>query len=379
MSSPTATLADVSAVSTFERKILAAEGPYHVEGRYYANPDDADRQRRWTAERMQREATRREQWAARVGAAEPPPQPRVSTWLAPRERAQVDAAAGAHLSLEHRDSLAGIGRDLSRGWADAGLVSAAIVNAADGPALAGFVRGFPGVAFAAVVTDATSAGQALAAAHMFGQAGVRVLIDCRGAGGWAALRGTFAPRHLADAFLRACVGAVLADLRDGEAGRDVADGLARFFATVFAPDVTRAQQIAARLGVCPSTLVSRFYRAGLPSPKRYVGWARLVWAARLGESPALSLSTIAHRLDASSPQSFQRTVRTLTGLPASEFRRRFNGAAMLDQFRAELVAPYREALRDFDPTTARPLPPPLSPAASAGVVPPLVTAPGRAA
>jgi len=100
--------------------------------------------------------------------------------------------------------------------------------------------------------------------------------------------------------------------------------------------------------------MSRFYRAGLPSPKRYLALARLVWAARLGETPGLSISAIAHRLDASSPQSFHRAVRTLTGRSASEFRRTTTGAAMLDRYCAALVAPYRATLRTFDPLAAEP-------------------------
>jgi hypothetical protein len=184
------------AASVIERQIESAEGPYHVEGRYYANPDAAARQRRIVAERRVREASRRAEWTARTAALAPLPRPRLSTWLTARERAQVDAAAGACLVLEHRDSLAGVGCDVGRGWADAALVSAALVRADDSPALARYVRGYPGVAFAGLVTDAADPRQALAAAHTFGHAGVGALLDCRGADGWAALRGTFAPRHL---------------------------------------------------------------------------------------------------------------------------------------------------------------------------------------
>lgn len=42
-----------------ERAILDAEGPYHVDGRYYANEADADLQRRWAAERRVSDAARR--------------------------------------------------------------------------------------------------------------------------------------------------------------------------------------------------------------------------------------------------------------------------------------------------------------------------------
>ena len=38
-------------------------------------------------------------------------------------------------------------------------------------------------------------------------------------------------------------------------------------------------------------------------------------------------------------------------MTAGDFRRQFDGAAMLARFRAELVEPYRDALRTFDPLT----------------------------
>lgn len=264
---------------------------------------------------------------ARGGLATPVPRPRVATWLTARERAQVDAAAGGPLDFDHRSSLAGVREALERG-ADAALVSAALVSPGDGAGLAGLVRGFPAVPVAGLVTAGVGDAQALAAAHLFGAAGVGALCDARSAAGWTALRGTFTPRHLADAFLRACVAGVLADLRAGAAG-EPPGGLVRFFTLAFAPDVASAKQLAARLGVHPCTLTRRFMRAGLPSPKRYVAFAQLVRAARLGETPALSISAVAHRLGASSPQSFHRTVRTLTGLPARTFRERFTGATML--------------------------------------------------
>lgn len=39
-------------------EIATNEGAYHVDGRYYANLDDADRQRRWLAERRVRDRVR---------------------------------------------------------------------------------------------------------------------------------------------------------------------------------------------------------------------------------------------------------------------------------------------------------------------------------
>jgi hypothetical protein len=43
--------------------------------------------------------------------------------------------------------------------------------------------------------------------------------------------------------------------------------------------------------------------------------------------------------------------RRLVGISAGEFRRRFDGVAMLERFRANLIDPYRETLRTFDPLT----------------------------
>ena len=55
-------LPDVAAV---ERRIVAEEGPFHVGGRYFADPRDADRQRRLAAEQEVRDTERRAQWLAR--------------------------------------------------------------------------------------------------------------------------------------------------------------------------------------------------------------------------------------------------------------------------------------------------------------------------
>ncbi len=63
----------------------------------------------------------------------------------------------------------------------------------------------------------------------------------------------------------------------------------------------------------------------------------------------MTVNAIAHRLDASSPQSFGRTVRFAMGMTAVQFRRAFTGRAMLDRFIGSLVRPYRDTLRAFDP------------------------------
>ena len=98
--------------------------------------------------------------------------------------------------------------------------------------------------------------------------------------------------------------------------------------------------------------MSRFFRAKLPAPKQYLAIARLVRAARLFENPGFSVANIANHLDYSSPQSFGRHVRTVLGVTAVEFRRRYDGAAMLQQFRESLVLPYAVELRRLKPLSA---------------------------
>jgi AraC-like DNA-binding protein len=135
----------------------------------------------------------------------------------------------------------------------------------------------------------------------------------------------------------------------------VAEDCWQFFEAIFSPDVRTAtvRQLSTRLGVLPSTLTSRFFRARLPAPKRYLAFARLVRAARLLENPGLSVADVANHLDYSSPQSFGRHVRTLLRITAGEFRRAYDGESMVEHFRRQLVLPNREKLRDLRPLAVR--------------------------
>jgi AraC-like DNA-binding protein len=127
----------------------------------------------------------------------------------------------------------------------------------------------------------------------------------------------------------------------------------RFFETIFtcSPRVGNVRLLARHLEVMPSTMMSRFFRAGAPTPKRYLAMARLVRAARLFENAGFSIANVANHLDYSSPQSFGRHVRTLLHITAGEFRERYDGASMFTRFRADLVLPYADALRKLRPLT----------------------------
>jgi AraC-like DNA-binding protein len=98
--------------------------------------------------------------------------------------------------------------------------------------------------------------------------------------------------------------------------------------------------------------MSRFYRAGLPSPKTYLAGMRLVHAAYLFSNPGLSVADVAYRLDYSSPQSFGRHLKAMLGVTAGEFRRRFPFEVSLERYVDLLITPYRETLRAFCPLNA---------------------------
>jgi AraC-like DNA-binding protein len=95
--------------------------------------------------------------------------------------------------------------------------------------------------------------------------------------------------------------------------------------------------------------MSRFFRAGVPSPKRYLAAVRVVYAAWYLEEPARSVADVAYVLEYSSPQSFGRHLRTVLGVTAVEFRRRFPFQTALEDFLVRLVLPNRSRFRTFRP------------------------------
>jgi AraC-like DNA-binding protein len=282
---------------------------------------------------------------ARVGepvARHPHDTLRVTTWLTARERQQVDAANCGCLRFLHHDTVTALGPDLASGRAEAALISAALIGRDTHGSVSALVRGFPAHLVAALVSTAEEANVP-AATFELGRAGVRLVLDVRQSQGWTTFRRTLDPRRQRDAFMCTALATVLADI--GGQGATCA----AFFRAAFAPRSRNATDVARVCGVRPPTLTSRFHRAGLPSPKMYVSYARFVWAAHLGESPAVTIADIAERLRASSPQSFSRTVRAVLGFSPSAFRTRYDGRAMLQRYRDELIAPYRQTLRTFDP------------------------------
>ena len=271
----------------------------------------------------------------------------VSTMLKPAERARVDAASRGLYQLVHRDSLDDVLKDVRERRAGAVVFSVARYGVLPTSRIATLVREFPRVPAIALLTS-TEENTPLATLTL-GHLGIRTLVDARAPRGWSDLRDILMAERSGDLERE-----VLAQLALDLAGatRDCW----RFFELLFSasPRVLVVRQLATQLGVLPSTLLSRFFRANLPAPKRYLSLARLIRAAKLFENAGFSVANVANHLEYSSPQSFGRHVRTVMRMSPVQFRASFDSEKMTMFFREELVLPYREILRTFSPVTVRP-------------------------
>ena len=272
--------------------------------------------------------------------------PAVTTMLDPGERARVDAAGVGLYRAFHRESLDDILRDLRERPIGAVLLSVTRCMERDAARLATMVREFPRVPAVALLSQLEQ--QTPRAVLALGRSGVRTLVDVRQPTGWRELR-TVLLEGRADDIQRLALAALATDLPDAH------EECRRFFETLFRPGSIATVRVLARaLGILPSTMMSRFFRARLPAPKRYLAMARLVRAARLLENAGLSVANVSNHLDYSSPQSFGRHVRTMLGLTAVEFRQRYDGEGMLRRFREDLVIPHAGVLRRFTPLSGPP-------------------------
>ena len=266
----------------------------------------------------------------------------VSTFLSPAERSRVDAAGVGSYRAIHRDDVAELVGDIKAKRADAVLVSVARCDAPVQPRISAMVREFPRISTVALVSGAAPDSPRVALS--LGSSGITQLVDVREPQGWHELR------------------RLLLNTRGTEIQREALTQLAidlagahpecwRFFEALFLapPRLSTVRELSIQLRVLPSTLMSRFFRSGLPAPKRYLAEARLVRAARLFENPGFSIANVANHLDYSSPQSFGRHIRTLLDLTAGQFRQRYDGAGMLRHFRETLVIPHLPVLRQLRP------------------------------
>ena len=274
-----------------------------------------------------------------------PPLAPVTTILMPAERIRVDAAGDGLYTALHRDSVDDVIRDLKEKRAAAVLVSVARCGTRDATQVAMLVREFPRVPTVALLTDLEAS--APAAVLTLGRSGVQTLVDVRQPSGWRHLRDVLLADQSSD-INRLALAQISIDLTGAHSDCRL------FFEMLFnlPSGIGTVRSLARSLGVIPSTLMSRFFRAKLPAPKRYLAMTRLIRAAQLFENPGLSVANVANRLDYSSPQSFGRHVRGLIHLTAVEFRQKYDGEGMVQRFREDLIIPYLPRLRNFAPLSA---------------------------
>lgn len=271
----------------------------------------------------------------------------VSTILTPLERSRVDAAAQGLCEPLHRESLDEVLSDLREQKAKFVLISVTKYGSQSSSRVAAMVREFPRIPAVALLTETQNSTPH--ATMALGQLGIRTLVDARLPAGWQTLRNLLASQGSGD-LQRSALAQISLDLPG------VSKDCWRFFELLFdsSPRISTVRQLARHLNILPSTLMSRFFRAELPAPKRYLSLARLIRAARLFENPGLSVARVANHLDYSSPQSFGRHVRTVMKMSPVRFRSTYDGQGMLQFFRTELVLPYADVLCAFRPSAAYP-------------------------
>ena len=278
----------------------------------------------------------------------PAPSPAVFTWVDPIDRPRVDAAGSGVYRTVHHDSVDALRHEVKRTAPAAVFMSVGRPLAEHAPGVARLVREFPRVPMVALLSrvDQSTPHTVL----NLGNCGIRTLVDVRDSSGWHRLRDFVAREAVGDIDRLAL--AMLREELDG-----ATEDCRKFFDALFHGRrvITTVRTLASALDVLPSTLMSRFFRAELPAPKRYLAWARLVRAARLLENPGLSIADASNQLEYSSAQSFGRHVKSVLGVTAGQFRRDHDGAAMLNRFRDELLRPHRDKLLDLRPLSGRPM------------------------
>ena len=265
----------------------------------------------------------------------------VATVLDEVDRSRIDAVAGEYVATVHAKDMDEAIRAVRERPISAVLVSPQYVSRRDITGVARLVREFPGIPMVAFLSQSNpSCSEKLLE---LGMSGVRSLVDLSRRDGWHRLRSVVGRHGTSTTSM------ILAGIASALSG--ATPDTKRFFETlvILSPTTPTARGLISHLQVRASTFTSRFFRARLPSPKRYLSATRLVHAAGMLEIPGLSIGDIAYRLDYSSPQSFSRHVKACTGMTAGELRERVNFGSALEDFSSRLILPFRATFRTFHP------------------------------
>jgi AraC-like DNA-binding protein len=266
----------------------------------------------------------------------------VSTILTADEQLRVDAAGEGIYQTRHRRYPQEVLSDIRRNMSSVVLLSVCWCEEKPLREVSHLIRELPRVPTVAIVSSESE--RTVSTILRLGRDGVRYVVDVRSPTGWGRLRGILADQ-IGDRWER-----IIREAINRQCPRVTTEAGVFFEALVKnSRTVSSVRQLAEEMNILPSTLMSRFYRAGLPTPKQYLSWIRLVRAAYLFENSGFSIANVANHLDYSSPQSFGRHVRGAMGMTAVDFRQRFNGTRMLNLFERQLLTPYRAIYMWFRP------------------------------
>jgi AraC-like DNA-binding protein len=264
----------------------------------------------------------------------------VSTILTPDERIGLDAASLGIFRAIHRSSVKELIADIHRGDSQGIVISVRFYESYEHRLLEKVVRETPNIPTVALLSRATE-GTVISLVRL-GNIGVKHVVDTRLPEGWHELR-RYLLNELNDKIDQ------YANDHITKYSESISSESAKFLKTVFhiSRNVSTVRQFAGMLDLLPSTLMSQFFRAGLPAPKKYLAMARLVRAAYLFESKGFSVANVANHLGYSSPQSFGRHIRLMMGMTAVEFRHEYALNRMMKKFEESLINPFLHQLYLF--------------------------------
>ena len=256
-------------------------------------------------------------------------------------RSRLDAAVGAVVRPVHLDSVLAATTAANARPVRAVLVGPAAIDGDVSPRMARLVQACAGSALVVVVGSWTPGLPERLLA--FGSYGVRNVVDVTRADELMRLR-VILDRPEWDMSQRIAEMILPSLAHATEEMRYFVNNLIRL-----APSLCSVKSLAAQLGVHNATMASRFLRARLPTPKKYLATARLLYVAAALEAPRVSVAQAARRMNYSSPQSFARHVKEQLGVSAGEFRDEYSLELMVNYFINRLVFRHRDTLQSFAP------------------------------